>query len=268
VYFATNRMKDSHGYAAQLGSLSYGKVEYRLHDLVKETTPFSTTEIANIQEVLKSLPANDMVVFVHGFDTSFDAAIQSSILLKENGNPNYEMMAFAWACTGKGKISSRYETDLKNTDEHAKALQEALQAAFSAQRDKKSKVHVVCHNMGALIFLRALQKVKQVGAEVKFGKVIFCSPDITVTEKEEQAHLVVELAEKGHIYSFYCPEDVALKMGVNAKVGGENKVGIEGWNFEGVTDTKVEFGQGEIKGFVHHLQVYGDVLKILEGNTD
>jgi len=268
VYFATNRFKEENVYTAKLGPLTYGKVEYGLYDLVKEFTPLSTIQLQSIQEELKALPKNDLVLFIHGFDTSFDAAIHSSILLKENGNPAYEMLTFAWCCNNRGKISSRYENDLKNTDEHAKALQETLQNVYAAQKAKGGKIHLVCHSMGALIFLRTLQKLKQAGSEVHLGKVIFCSPDITLTEKEESAQLVVDAAEKGQVYSYYCPMDVALKMGVNSKVGGETKVGMEGWNFEGVKDVKVEFGQGEVKGFVHHLQTYSDVLKVLEGNVE
>lgn len=112
------------------------------------------------------------LVFVHGYNNSFDDAIRRTAQLVRDLNFDGPAFAFAWPSQGS---VLRYGTDL----ERAAATVDACAAFLAdvAAATGSAKMHVVAHSMGNRVLLPALRKLPA-AVQSRLGEIILAAPAI------------------------------------------------------------------------------------------
>lgn len=122
--------------------------------LIRDTRPLDSAHFsAEATGMLRSatLYPRAALVFVHGFNVSFDEALQRAAQLKRDLNFDGAMFVFSWPSQGS---MFKYATDKVTADASAQALLSFLQAVESATGAEN--IHVIAHSMGNRILLPAL----------------------------------------------------------------------------------------------------------------
>lgn len=132
--------------------------------------------LAHVKERLaKSANFKDHAfVFVHGFNTSFDAALyrtaQVAYDLKFDGAP------FVYSWPSGGKVAS-YTYDRGSAEQAEPHLAEFL--SFVVKESGAKSISLIAHSMGNEILLRVLERMRPVVPEgVVISQVILAAPDV------------------------------------------------------------------------------------------
>jgi len=174
---------------------------------------------------LRSMRSNDVLVYVHGFNNSFEDAVlrlaQVGYDLKFPGR----LVAFCWASAGTASLGSyrKDETTAKVSVGQLTKLLEGL--AKEAGEDRH--IHIIAHSMGNRILLRAIHNLEQrwqndaTFATTRFGHLVFAAPDVDRATFDA----LLPAAENRSLSTtlYYCEHDRALQLSqgfnVNKRVG-------------------------------------------------
>jgi esterase/lipase superfamily enzyme len=139
------------------------------------------------------------LVFIHGFNVSFEeAAIRSAQLavdLKVSGATAF----FSWP--SRGTISA-YTADEATIEASEGAISRFL-IDFSAQCGAQ-KVHLIAHSMGNRGLLRALQRIAadaQAHSSLRFGQIFLAAPDVDRDLFLDLARLYPQFAQRTTLYA-------------------------------------------------------------------
>ena len=121
-----------------------------------------------------------VLVFVHGFNVSFDDALRRGAQLMRDLNFDATLAVFSWPSRG---VFWRYGSDRVSADAAADRLVEFLDRLASIDPD--GPLHVVAHSMGNRVLLPALATIAGRGAGAvhdRLGEVVLAAP--AVPERE------------------------------------------------------------------------------------
>ena len=116
------------------------------------------------------------IVFVHGFNVKFDAALQRGAQLVRDLNFDGPLFVFSWPSKGDWK---RYGTDRVTAGNASDALVAFLTEVATATGI--AKIHVIAHSMGNRVLLPALVKVAanpDGPLRGRLGEVILAAPAV------------------------------------------------------------------------------------------
>ena len=155
---------------------------------------------------------NAVLVFVHGYNTSFDDALRRGGQLVRDLNFDGPTFVFSWPSLG---AMHRYGTDRDNAAasvaSFATFLGEVTRAAGTA------RVHVIAHSMGNRVVLPALVTLAP-DARGRLGEVVFAAPAIDVDAFRR--HLDVLSADGPRRFTLYASShDRALQAGYIREYG-------------------------------------------------
>lgn len=140
----------------------------------------------------------DAVVFIHGFNVSFEQAALRAAQIGFDLQIKGAMAFYSWA--------SRGEVTMYSADEAAVELDEAPIADFlcdMAQRSGARRVHVIVHSMGNRVVLRAVHQITQQAQRrsgVRFGQVILAAADVDARKFQELCFAYRQLSERTTLY--------------------------------------------------------------------
>jgi esterase/lipase superfamily enzyme len=163
--------------------------------------------VNQLSESLASADARDALIFVHGYNVSFEdaarRAAQISVDLKFPGRT----LLYSWASAADAK---RYTVDEDTIDWSRKYLEEFLQLALTeiGARD----VHVIAHSMGNRALMNALERLdpgKLAKGAAALSQVIFAAPDIGRDRFVQLAEAFRGRAQRCTLYA--SSRDIALK---------------------------------------------------------
>lgn len=135
------------------------------------------SRLASTLGAIKEAPA--MLLFVHGFRTTFRAAAESA------GQLSYELdlpvALFSWP--SRGKLAG-YLADEEAARESVAALKDFVRTLAATAAAQGRRLHVIAHSMGNRALLQALHEVALQGAAggPQIGQVIFAAPDVPQRE--------------------------------------------------------------------------------------
>ncbi len=183
---------------------------------------------AMFQELQDEMRAcSDVLVFIHGFNVSWEDAVASALALQESlnqpdaGKPAQRVLVvlFSWPSDGKALPYVSYKSD--RTD--ALASGGAVGRAFLKMRDFLLKVrtldlrgrdqacgqeiHLLCHSMGNYVLQAALDRLYEHTPGNTFPRmfehIFLCAPDVDddVLEPGKPLGAVHELAQHVTVYS-------------------------------------------------------------------
>ena len=160
-----------------------------------------------------------VLVFVHGFNTQFDAALFRFAQIAHDTNSGAAPLLFTWPSRGR---LLHYNYDKESANFSRSYLADVLlQAAATPQ---VSEITILAHSMGAWIAMEALQQIalERHGIPEKFNNVILASPDIDVDVFRRQLEDIGP--RRPLITVFVSGRDRALGIS-SALAGGVTRVG-------------------------------------------
>lgn len=187
----------------ELGSPLWKRLLSGTDDRIRLGEALSLDEAAflgEVRNVLSRLDPSDrqVLVFIHGFNTSFDdAALRAAQLGQDLQVPGITMF-FSWP--SRGQLGA-YLTDLSSIE----ASEEQL-AAFLVQATRLAgpgKVHVIAHSMGNRGLLRALHRATAqaaVRSGTRFGQIFLAAPDVDVKLFRQLAGVYPQVSEHTTLY--------------------------------------------------------------------
>jgi esterase/lipase superfamily enzyme len=161
----------------------------RQHFTLKDVRPLSKEEFLQlVQERLKGSSdyKDHALVFVHGFNTSFEYALyrtaQIAYDIKFDGVP----LLYSWPSMGSLTLHD-YSHDRESSGQAEPYLREFLELVA---RDTGAKsVSIIAHSMGNQLLLPALLDLKRMApADVTISQVILAAPDVDRDAFENIAH--------------------------------------------------------------------------------
>jgi len=210
VYFATNRVvagkpEDYRNYGngivapTDLGAVTYGTAYVNEADLTADTVG----AITSIQDVTKghfsagattdlSKPGRNLLVFLHGFDNSFENAITRAAFnqqwLQQSGiaGADTTVVAFSWPSLGRlvdfPILTEDYMRDQTNAGQsgpHVMRFFANLEPIIKSVRASGHRVFLLAHSMGHIALQAAVESwfAHGQGAASLFDEAFLCAGD-------------------------------------------------------------------------------------------
>ncbi len=117
--------------------------------------------------------SRDVLVFVHGYNSSFEeAAVRLAQLVADMGFDGTAVL-FSWPSAGALSGYVRDQQTARNAGYYLlRLLREQL------PRVSPSRIHVIAHSMGSEVLSKALALVERADSLPRLGQVIFAAPDV------------------------------------------------------------------------------------------
>ncbi|MBL8753338.1 MAG: alpha/beta fold hydrolase [Planctomycetes bacterium] len=234
------------------------------------------------------LKRSDVLVFVHGFNVSWEAAVGSALALQLMQNRDgigddaqrTTVVLFSWPSDGSALPMVAYKSDRSD----AKASGYAFARALLKLRDHLAALgglqcgqdlHLLCHSMGNYVLQNTLERMREfnVGPSLPrlFECVFLCAPDVDGAVLEPGAPMgdLHQLARLVTVY--HNTGDLALRISDYTK-GNPERLGTYGASRSAVLPDKVEQVDcsGIVGGLVEHSyyldgRVADDILLSIDG---
>ena len=153
------------------------------------------------------------LVFVHGYNNSFEHAVQRSAQLARDLNFDGPVLAFAWPSQGS---FLHYGTDKDAAKASIGALTTLLNEVMRAM-GPKGRVHVIAHSMGNRVLLPALTETDAT-LKAALGEVVLASPAIDIPSFTTALDALTERAQ-GRYTLYASSHDRALYTGYFREYG-------------------------------------------------
>lgn len=243
VYFATNRARapgSVTGATAQFSAeasdrLTVGKcvvnipIQHRRGNLeqpgwwdpVDPAKHFlvESMQIVPQDDLFKEATTQDLLLYVHGFNTDFDFAVLRAAQLKYDLQFPGAVMAFSWPSAADAE---KYQQDRQRVEQSVEQLADVLQGLLAglnkhAPGASRPKLHILAHSLGNDLLLRAISELHLRGAlpenSVVFGQVVLAAPDVGALEFNNLLPYVLEHSNR--VTYYYCTHDAALGVSRN-----------------------------------------------------
>lgn len=175
------------------------------------------------------------IVFIHGYNNSFAAAIERASSIYIDAKLEGVMIAYSWPSNGK---TANYRTDERQA---ARSFDRFIDFIQSLEKmDDVKEVVVLAHSMGAQLVLNWLSidsRSSSIGERSnKITHVVFAAPDVDRDVFLERIGRVSQV--QGRTIVLYAADgDLALKVSSSVN-GGRPRAGIGGRDI--ATDSKME----------------------------
>jgi pimeloyl-ACP methyl ester carboxylesterase len=137
---------------------------------------------------------HDVLIYVHGYNTTFETAALDAARLSDGIQFVGETMVFSWP--SRASLLD-YGYDRESAMWSRDALQQVLNGLIASP--VVGHVHVVAHSIGTMLTMEALRQLyAQLGAEApnRIGAVVFASPDIDMDGFSSSVQRIGPLAPK------------------------------------------------------------------------
>lgn len=124
-------------------------------------------------EILGEMPSDDALLFVHGFNTSFEDALYRNAQIV--GDLGFKGMAVLFSWPSRGAIAD-YVYDRDSALGARKPFIEVLQLLTSLANVKQ--IHILAHSMGNQVVLDALANYQTGTTPLRLGELVMAAPDV------------------------------------------------------------------------------------------
>lgn len=165
-------------------------------------------------------PRRDVLVYVHGFNQSFEQATLDAARIADGVKFQGETILFTWP-------SRAALTDYIHDRDSAMWSRDALESMLAEliRHPSVNNIHIVAHSMGTMPTVEALRQIHaRIGeaAALKIGAIVLAAPDIDIDVFSSSVRRIGNLA--GRITVLTAENDRALKI-MNRLAGGITRVG-------------------------------------------
>lgn len=150
---------------------------------------------------IKKTPGRQALVFIHGFNNSFDDAVYRFAQIVHDSNAPVVPILFTWP--SRGSVLS-YGYDLQSNNYSRDALEQLLTAL--AKDPNVDEVSILAHSMGNWVTLEALRQMAIRNGRVlpKITNVMLASPDVDVDVFRSQ---MADIGNKGPKITLFVSQD-------------------------------------------------------------
>lgn len=264
VFYATDRKAlSSNSFAGDRGSgaLSFGISPVLLPArTIGLGIPLSQEKFEqSLSSALTRTGAKDILVFVHGYNFSFDEAVLWAGQLKHQLHFEGAVVLYSWPSSGN---RWSYLGDSSNADWTTPHLAGFLQAL--AARTGRAQIHLLAHSLGSRPVVAALHSLAVGPHAARFGQIIFAAPDVDADAFRDVLPAIVATAER---ITLYTASDLALRVSAllsahpRAGDSDRNVVLIDGMDTIDVTSAD----EGPIRHdyFLENERVLADIFQLL-----
>jgi len=218
------RIPSSHR-VGELGSPLWRRLLTQVDDRITVEPATVMPEAAFQREIRSFLarldPADrNVLVFIHGFNTSFDDAARRAAQLGFDLKVPGITALYSWPSRGN---FGAYLTDVSSIEASEEHIAEFL-VKMTAMADR-GKVHIIAHSMGNRGLLRAMHRATTQAAlrsGTRFGQIFLAAPDVDAKLFRQLASIYPQVAERTTLY--VADEDKALAalawIAEGGRVGG------------------------------------------------
>lgn len=268
VYFATNRNEQPDNKKLVFGprfnpdgvaALRFGYVDFRegvetlqggsvfvYPDMKGETDVAKTGGGRFLDDIRKAmLDGQDTLVFIHGFNVTFNGAIEAGARLArdvriragatDDGRP-VNVVVFSWPSDGEAVPFMSYYSDREDARASGPALartylklKDFLEQLRNQDRCDRS-IHLMAHSMGAYVLRQGLQAVLAKNADglVRiFDQILLAAPDEDDDTFEQDSKLKPLPKIGRQVTVYFNPSDRALVISDKTK-GNPDRLGSDG----------------------------------------
>ena len=193
----------------------------------------------DLRQVMAAGDKTDTLVFIHGFNVTFDGALQAGALLAQSlkvEDRSVNIVVFSWPSDGKAIPLMSYYSDR----EDARVTGPAVARAFLKFRDYvlalndseycQRKVHLLVHSMGAYVLRNSLQALiakDQNSLTRLFDHILLAAPDEDDDTFEHDAKLRLLPRIGRQVTVYFNPRDKGLLVSDKTKANPD-RLGSDG----------------------------------------
>lgn len=155
------------------------------------------TFLSQLNELVQRSRQRDVLIFVHGFNVSFEQAVVRATQLAADIPFNGAIVVYAWPSQGG---IDQYERDGEIVDESLQAFTSFL-VHLGNNLGTECTVNLVVHSMGNRLVTRSLWHLPDSFTQPpRFKELVFCAPDVEVDEFKRHARQIVKVCDRATIY--------------------------------------------------------------------
>ncbi len=129
--------------------------------------------LQRIRDDLARTNSRDILVFVHGYNSSFEeGAVRLAQLVADMGFDGTAIL-FSWPSAGALSGYIRDQQTARNAGWHLLHL-----LRDQLPQTQPSRIHVIAHSMGSEVLSKAISLVQRADSLPRFGQVVFAAPDV------------------------------------------------------------------------------------------
>lgn len=218
-----------------------------------------------VQQELRYDSTRSVVVFVHGFATSFETAVRRAGQVAVDLPLDGAMLVYSWPSRGEvGPVA--YFRDGKTIEQSQPMFRAFLERVLSDLN--ADHVSIVAHSMGTLLVSRTLKEMYDARPERRFDQVVLAAPDIDTTSfRRALAPALSGIAHRVTVYTSRGDQalDVARAASSYPRVGqaGPDMQLVPGIDFVDASSAgKSDYGHGYYGGST---AVLADLREVLRG---
>jgi esterase/lipase superfamily enzyme len=174
-----------------------------------------STKTLSKEEFARGLGPRDILLFVHGFNNSFDDAVLRAAQLQYDLEFPGPAVAFSWPSAAS---VSEYQTDTQKAADSTAALAETIRtlldqtAAAPATGGKPARLHIIAHSMGNRVLLNALYALydsEYLKPDTRpLGQIVLAAPDVGAQMFNNLIPYATDFSQQ--VTYYYCQTDTAL----------------------------------------------------------
>jgi esterase/lipase superfamily enzyme len=183
-------------------------------------------QLTDVGDLFRLAPRRDLLLYVHGYNTSFETAALDAVRLSDGISFDGTTMLFTWPSRAK-LLDYGYDR------ESAMWSRDALERVLAALLESSvGTIHIVAHSIGTMLTMESLRQLysRSPGAADRIGAIVFASPDIDMDVFSASIDRIGALAPKITIVA--ATNDRALSVsqwiaGGMTRVGAAEKAKLE-----------------------------------------
>jgi esterase/lipase superfamily enzyme len=208
----------------------------------------------------------NILVYVHGFNQTFESAALDAARLAEGVRFHGETMVFAWP--SKAKLFD-YGYDRESAMWSRDALERVLSLLIADA--SVGRIHLVAHSVGTMLTMEGLRQIYArhgLGVTDKIGAVVFASPDIDMDVFTSSLERIPPLTPK--ITVITATNDRALAVagwlaGGMTRVGAAEQAQLEKLGLRVIDASAQGWGIINHDLFLSNQEIRGVIRRALEG---
>jgi len=218
------------------------------------------------QSIARQAEGRDVLVYVHGFNETFDSATTSYAKLVSGIGFTGAPVLFTWP--SRASLLD-YGTDRESAMWSRDALEDMLTSLAADPR--VGRIHILAHSMGGLVTLEALRSIADRSGGLlagRFGAIVLANPDVDIDLFKRQTKRLAPLVPKMTV--IVSGKDRALEIS-SKLAGGVPRVGAADRAALDQTGVKVvdatDFGSGFFNHdiFMSRDELHGVLSRAIEG---
>jgi esterase/lipase superfamily enzyme len=209
---ATVSIPHDHRYAV-LESPKLWKLQFRAnpvkHVMLLKIEPLAAAAVAAYSKTrLGNLSCNEVLVFVHGYNVSFEDATRRMAQLTYDLDFQGLPVLYSWPTEGSGAKYKIDEGNVRWTEPHFMAFLKTVLTEFGADT-----VHVIAHSMGSRVLAETIGSIEPASLPAsasKLREIIFAAPDFDAQTFGELAETFADRKERFTVYA--ASSDLPLRL--------------------------------------------------------